>query len=345
MKGIDISMHNRAVDFNSVKNAGIDAVYIKATEGVNYIDPYYKIHLNKVKNTGLLFGMYHFMSEKTDPGEQAKDFWNAIKDSGFTLIPVLDIETNSLNRSKTEISNRCILFLTKFKALSNIDCIIYTGGYFGRDLLDNRVKKYKGWIAHYGVTRPMNTGFTVVGHQYTDSGSVLGVNGKVDMNNFTTGIILLKRNNTNTENLVNNPGGNVSISHYEKCKAYNSPNIIEIQSKLIAIGYDCGGYGVDGIYGRGTHKSIGDFQLDNGLVVDNMFGKNTREKVNSRLSSYICGINYVTPGPTAYIQRKLGIKVDGIFYTETEKAVKELQRKCGITVDGIVGPKTWKFLL
>ncbi len=36
MKGIDISSYQQNVDFQKVKNSGIDIVYIKATEGINY---------------------------------------------------------------------------------------------------------------------------------------------------------------------------------------------------------------------------------------------------------------------------------------------------------------------
>ena len=192
MKGIDISSHNGNVDFLQIKNNGVQAIYIKATEGVNFVDSKFKENADKAQASGLYFGFYHFMSEKTSPTQQAIDFYNTIKGYKYTLIPCLDIETNNLGRNATQISDRCIEFLNKFKELSGIDCIIYTGGYFGRDNLDNRVKKYKGWIAHYGVSTPMATGFNVVGHQYSETGKVGGVGGNCDMNNFNDGILLQK---------------------------------------------------------------------------------------------------------------------------------------------------------
>ena len=44
------------------------------------------------------------------------------------------------------------------------------------------------------------------------------------------------------------------------------------------------------------------------------------------------------------LQKKLHLKVDGIFGPLTDEAVREFQEKNGLTVDGIVGPKTWNKL-
>lgn len=45
-----------------------------------------------------------------------------------------------------------------------------------------------------------------------------------------------------------------------------------------------------------------------------------------------------------WIQQKLHIKADGVFGSETEKAIKTFQQSVGIETDGIVGPITWRFL-
>lgn len=44
------------------------------------------------------------------------------------------------------------------------------------------------------------------------------------------------------------------------------------------------------------------------------------------------------------LQKKLHLRVDGIFGPLTDEAVREFQEKNGLTVDGIVGPKTWNKL-
>ncbi|WP_080292231.1 GH25 family lysozyme [Clostridium botulinum] len=255
MRGIDISMHNNNINFAQVKNAGINVVIIKATEGVEYVDPFLNQHYQGAKAQNLNIGFYHFMSEKTSPSQQAVDFWNAIKGKQFNVIPCLDIETNNMGRSSKAISDRCIEFLTKFKSLSGHDCMIYTGGYFGRDNLDSRVKKYKGWIAHYGVNSPMTTGFTVVGHQYTEDGRINGISTRVDLNNFENGIFIGKATNA------------------------AETREMEIQNMLVTIGYPIGPSGIDGIIGNGTITAIKAFQKDCNLNIDGDVGSKTWDKL------------------------------------------------------------------
>ena len=41
-QGIDVSSWQGNIDFASVKNSGIEIVYIKSSEGSTYIDPYFE---------------------------------------------------------------------------------------------------------------------------------------------------------------------------------------------------------------------------------------------------------------------------------------------------------------
>ncbi|MBY6846737.1 peptidoglycan-binding protein [Clostridium botulinum] len=301
LKGIDISMHNGNIDFKGVKNVGVNIVIIKATEGVQYIDPLLEQHYQGAKAQNLNIGFYHFMSEKTSPTQQAIDFWNSIKDKNFNVIPTLDIETNNMGRSQRQISDRCIEFLEKFKNLSGYNCMIYAGGYFGRDNLDSRVKKYLGWIAHYGVDRPMETGFNVVGHQYSENGHINGVNGYVDMNNFIDKIFIDEKqeNNNSTSTIygshylikefqkeINNQGfGNIEVHGIAGDATLNACPLVRkgakggitkvIQKMLISIGYPVGSTGADCIFGNGTEIAIKALQKDCKLSIDGIVGRET----------------------------------------------------------------------
>lgn len=310
MKGIDISMHNGSINFGAVKNSGVNVVIIKATEGVQYVDPYLTTHYNGAKAQGLNIGFYHFMSEKTDPSQQAIDFWNAIKEKQFNVMPCLDIETNSWGRSSKQITDRCLEFLNKFKALSGLSCMIYTGGYFGRDSLDSRIKNYPGWIAHYGVNTPMTTGFNVIGHQYTESGKINGVNGNVDLNNFTDKIFI-------SANKINNS----SNSNRYTSTIYGKHSLISsLQQEITRQGF--GNLYADGIAG------------DNTLYSAPTCKPNARGGITKIIQQMLINIGYPVGNYGA----------DGVFGNGTETAVKALQKDCNLNPDGIVGKETWKAL-
>ncbi|WP_238906621.1 GH25 family lysozyme [Clostridium sp. YIM B02506] len=303
IKGIDISNHQPSVDFNALKNS-VQVVIMKATEGVTYKDLLLESHYQKAKAAGFPLGFYHFMSEGSSPSEQAVAFYNAIKDKQYEILPCLDIETNNQNRSASQITDRCLEFLSKFKELSGIDCMIYTGGYFGRDNLDSRIKEYKAWIAHYGVSSPMSTGFReVVGHQYTDVGKVQGINGNVDLNNFTEGVFLSGQHTNidqsrreidvngwvarlqdecNTQGFsnqkVDNAPGPITLSGCPLLKIGAKGNITRlVQEKLNALGFNCGE--TDGIFGEKTRAAVINYQRSKGLSADGIVGQNTWRKL------------------------------------------------------------------
>lgn len=108
MKGIDISSNNHAQGevFNwlHVKEDGYEVVWIKATQGIHYLNPYLVGDVRDAFNNGLKVGLYHFYdSASGTPDEQAKWFLrNGIEqpeENGRTvgdfceLMPVLDYET------------------------------------------------------------------------------------------------------------------------------------------------------------------------------------------------------------------------------------------------------------
>lgn len=314
-KGIDISScnwDNGRIDFNSVKNDDVEAVIIKATEGVDWKDDTLERNYQGVKANGVEhIGFYHFMSERTDPSEQARDFWDAIKDKQYDIMPCLDIETNNYDRSSFEITNRCLEFIQTFKELSGQNVMLYSGAYFSRDNLDFRIKNQPLWVAHYGVNTPMSTGFVnVVGHQYSESGRVEGIRGNVDMNNFNDGMLL------DNANIV--------------------PSIPSVNYSNDNNGTQVGGDDVTAQLQRLINEQgFGD------IAVDNIPGNET--------VSHAPLVKKGAEGEiTKWIQLRVGItgsEVDGKFGEKTKQAVIEFQKYRGISADGVVYRETWRELL
>ena len=99
MKLIDVSSNNHSgvlMNWQDVKAAGYDGVYVKATQGTQYTNPYLLMDTRDAKNAGLEVGIYHFYDDTATPDAQAQHFiTNGINqvDKGLcSLMPAFDYE-------------------------------------------------------------------------------------------------------------------------------------------------------------------------------------------------------------------------------------------------------------
>jgi len=182
-KGIDISSWQGNVNFKKVKDSGIEIVYIKATEGISYVNNYFSSSYKNAKEQGLKIGFYHFFLGGVDPKAQARHFVNTIGNREFDCRLAIDIEqTNGLNKT----------FLEEVKKLTSKGIVVYTYTNFARTSLDSRLGIYPLWIAEYGVSRPASNPIwnQWVGFQFSSTGQVPGVSGNCDLNEFNEEILL-----------------------------------------------------------------------------------------------------------------------------------------------------------
>lgn len=117
-----------------------------------------------------------------------------------------------------------------------------------------------------------------------------------------------------------------------------------VQLMLNENGYNCGT--ADGIFGTNTEKAVEKYQRAKGLSVDGIVGNNTYAKLfaDSLLKNGNRG-ELVKQCQTMLNQKGYSAgSADGIFGSNTEKAVKALQSAAEITVDGKVGKNTWTVL-
>ena len=119
-----------------------------------------------------------------------------------------------------------------------------------------------------------------------------------------------------------------------------------LQFMLKIEGYNIGS--VDGVFGPNTQNAVIAFQQANNLTPDGIVGPKTWESINLLNVEKTILKKGSTGSAVKYLQRKLYSKlypvgtIDGIFGSNTERAVKEFQQENGLTPDGIVGPKTWQ---
>ena len=102
--GYDLSHHNKHIMWDKMD---VKFVYLKATEGVRYVDPKYKEYSQEAKSRKILVGAYHFMRPNLS-GQSQFEHFKAVVGRRTDLIPTLDIEVpNIKDKDILEWVNAC----------------------------------------------------------------------------------------------------------------------------------------------------------------------------------------------------------------------------------------------
>jgi GH25 family lysozyme M1 (1,4-beta-N-acetylmuramidase) len=133
--GIDVSGHQGNVDWPAQWNAGKRFVWVKATEGTGYRNPYFTQQYNGSYNQGFIRGAYHFALPDRSSGAAQANFFSSNgggwSGDGKTLPGALDMEYNPYGAtcyglSKTAMTNWIRDFSNTYKARWNKYPAIYT---------------------------------------------------------------------------------------------------------------------------------------------------------------------------------------------------------------------------
>src|SRR4029079_7887678 len=188
IEGIDVSHWQGTISWPDVAAAGKRFAFMKASEGVKYVDPTYATNRAQANANGLRVGAYHFAKPDTDVGDatiEADHFVDTAQWSSGDLLPVLDLElTGGLSVAKLQTWVRT--FLDQVYSRTGERAMIYTSPAFWKNNMgDTQTFAAAGyrtlWIAHW-TTAPNATvpaanwggnGWTF--WQYTSDGSVPGI--------------------------------------------------------------------------------------------------------------------------------------------------------------------------
>ncbi|CAM3368790.1 GH25 family lysozyme [Stackebrandtia soli] len=206
-EGIDVSHYQGAINWSSVRAAGIEFAWIKATESTTYKDPRFGANYTNAYYAGVIRGAYHFARPGQSSGATQANFfassggaWSA---DNLTLPGALDLEAGCHGLSQTSMRNWILDFYNTYKARTGRDVIIYTTASWWSSCTGNwtgMATRSPLWVAHWGVSSPnVPTGFpTWTAWQFTDNGRVNGISGAVDRNHFngTRARLLALANNT-----------------------------------------------------------------------------------------------------------------------------------------------------
>lgn len=193
-EGIDVSNWQGYIEYDEVRRAGIEIVYIKSSQGSTYKDPYFETNYENAKANGLKVGVYHFLTARsiTEAQREAEFFASIISGKQIDCKLAMDFESfGDLNRE--EINEISRAFLEEVERLTGKETIVYSDLYNSQNTFELS-NDYPLWIAYYGsyqeLERIETTWTTWQGQQYTDTGNVNGISGDVDRNRFTSDILL-----------------------------------------------------------------------------------------------------------------------------------------------------------
>lgn len=197
LKVIDVSEHQKTIDWTKVKNSGIDGVILRIGYGYGYEDARFSQYLAKVRALEIPFGIYHYSYAYDTDFAREEGKWTVellrkyrVTDNAYPIfydleqgdwgghkMPAAPAQYESIARTYFhELSSAGYTNTYIYSYLNNMNTRLNTSWLHART----------AWIAQYNTkldyTFPNYTG--VRGWQYTSSASVPGIAGNVDMNVF-----------------------------------------------------------------------------------------------------------------------------------------------------------------
>lgn len=199
--GVDVSNHQGAINWTSVKAAGILFAFAKATEGVDFVDARFLANIAAAPSAKVYFGPYHFArvdsnsSNPNDAIDEANDFVDAIEpyynNPAYLLRPVLDVErviaTGTTAQKRAYGSEWVRDFIGVVQSRLGTTPIIYCNTDYATNYFEADIAQYPLWLASLTATPPNLPPASADGiwngwdfWQYSWTGSVAGISGNVD---------------------------------------------------------------------------------------------------------------------------------------------------------------------
>ena len=185
IKGIDVSYHQGVIDWNKVKQAGIEFAIIRIGYGKYDFqkDKQFENNYKNAKNNGIKVGVYHYSyAVNVDEAKQEADLvikW--LSNRELDLPVYFDIE----DKSQASLSTNLRTEMAKSFCEKIENAGYWAGIYANKNWLEtkldmNKLNRFTVWLAQWS-SNPTYQG-TYGMWQYTSDGSVDGINGRVDMN-------------------------------------------------------------------------------------------------------------------------------------------------------------------
>ena len=217
--GIDVSKHQGTINWEELKkNSKIKFVYIKSTEGSDYVDPKYQENIRNARKHGFKVGSYHFLSTRSSAVTQFQNFIRTAKREEQDLLPVIDVEKLSPWTAQ-QLRDSLKVFADLVEDYYGCKPLIYTSEKFFTKNLGRAFSEYPLFIAKYN-TSPPEIGYRWIIWQFADNGlfkpAVKGNYGEVDLSRFNKGCTLNDILYVPSKHKPKQPSVKDAVEHKEK---------------------------------------------------------------------------------------------------------------------------------
>lgn len=182
ISGIDVSHYQGEIDWQAVAASGVRFAFVKATGGVDDIDPRFRQNWADSAAAGLLRGAYHFFRPSCAAEDQAKLFCSVVTLDDSALPPALDVEvTEGVDPAALRAGIKT--WLASVEATLGCKPVLYTDPSFWRANGSADFSAYPLWLACYSDRPEMPQGWqTWTFWQHSQAGKAPGIQGAVDLN-------------------------------------------------------------------------------------------------------------------------------------------------------------------
>lgn len=184
--GIDVSKHNKEIDWEQVKEDGIDFAILRCGYGMDLEsqdDSTFLYNAQECTRLGIPFGVYIYSYADTTAKAKSEAEHVLRLISGFSLsYPVYyDLEDKTVSKAgKSQILKNTKAFCSKIESAGYPVGIYASKYWFDTYLTDPYYNSYEKWVAQYNTTCTYTKSYIM--WQGTSIGTVDGINGKVDIN-------------------------------------------------------------------------------------------------------------------------------------------------------------------
>lgn len=191
--GIDVSSHQKSIDWSAVKNSGVKFAMIQVgyrgyETGALMDDAYFEENIQGAIENGIDVGVYFFSQAVSAEEARAEaDFvLERVKKYKLQLPIVFDLEevSNATDRventTSEERTQAAVTFMNHIKN-AGYQAMVYSSSQLFETVFDiNYLHDYDFWVADYSSVPNFSYHFSI--WQYTDAGTVDGISTNVDMN-------------------------------------------------------------------------------------------------------------------------------------------------------------------